>query len=315
MYAFDSQTSGAEFYRYTVDANGLTLVDGTTLNGMGGFQGGFQLANGLVYGGGGGIANPTTTPPSQIATLSTVDFYQAGISTYAAGIVADPSLQKEFLMAENLAGTQAYGWTDDLNTYLPEALLDMPASMSSSEGQWTMLRWGQDGLALLSSTENYVTDQTVSVVMLLSGPFVSPQLLQNNSAAVLTSSAALAHGSGNTILTLTGANLQPGVAVTWNGSYRTTTVVDAAHVTVAIPASDLTNAEQKPWWRQIPVPQRRIRCRSRSISGAPLPMFLVNPQQTSAGLSEQETYSRRAAGTAVVGILSPQLPVAPITPR
>ena len=80
------------------------------------------------------------------------------------------------------------------------------------------------------------------VVMLLSGPFVSPQLLQNNSAATLTSSAALAHGSGNTMLTLTGANFQPGVAVTWNGSYRTTTVVDAAHVTVAIPASDLTNA-------------------------------------------------------------------------
>ena len=243
VYAFDSQTSGAEFYRYTVDANGLTLVDGTTLNGMGGFQGGFQLANGLVYGGAGGIANPTTTPPSQIATLSTVDFYQAGISTYAAGVAADPSLQKEFLMAENLAGTSAYGLARyDLNTYLPEALLDMPASMSSSEGQWTMLRWGQDGLALLSSSENYVTDQPVVVVMLLSGPFVSPQLLQNNSAAVLTSSAALTHGSGNTMLTLTGANFQPGVAVTWNGSYRTTAVVDAAHVTVAIPASDLTNA-------------------------------------------------------------------------
>jgi hypothetical protein len=30
--------------------------------------------------------------------------------------------------------------------------------------------------------------------------------------------------------------------VTWNGSYRTTTIVDATHVTVAIPASDLASA-------------------------------------------------------------------------
>jgi hypothetical protein len=44
------------------------------------------------------------------------------------------------------------------------------------------------------------------------------------------------------LLTLTGTNFQPGVAVTWNGSYRTTTIVDATHVTVAIPASDLAVA-------------------------------------------------------------------------
>ena len=242
VFAYDSQTSGAEFYRYSVDANGLTLIDGTTLDGMGGYQGGFQLANGLIYGGDGGIANPTTTPPSQIATLS-LDLSQAGISGYAVGVAADPSLQKEFLMVGDLDGASAYGLARyDLNTYLPEAVLDISASISSLRGGGNMLRWGQDGLALLFSAENYTTDQTVTAVMLLSGPFVTPQLLHNNSAAVLTSGAALAHGSGNTMLTLTGANFQPGVAVTWNGSYRATTVVDAAHVTVAIPASDLTSA-------------------------------------------------------------------------
>jgi hypothetical protein len=30
--------------------------------------------------------------------------------------------------------------------------------------------------------------------------------------------------------------------VTWNGSYRTTTIVDPSHVTVAIPASDMAGA-------------------------------------------------------------------------
>ena len=122
-----------------------------------------------------------------------------------------------------------------------------------------MLRWGQDGLALLYSAENYTTNQTVTAVMLLSGPFVTPQLLHNNSAAVLTSGAALTHGSGNTMLTLTGANFQPGVAVTWNGSYRATTVVDAAHVTVAIPASDLTSAGTASVVATNPGHQRRMR--------------------------------------------------------
>jgi trimeric autotransporter adhesin len=70
---------------------------------------------------------------------------------------------------------------------------------------------------------------------------VVPQLLNENSAATLTSSSAstVTKGSGNTMLTLTGSNFVPGVAVTWNGSYRTTTIVDATHLSVAIPASDL----------------------------------------------------------------------------
>lgn len=71
-----------------------------------------------------------------------------------------------------------------------------------------------------------------------------PRLLNSNAAAALNSSPAqtITHGSGNTLLTLTGSNFVPGVAVTWNGSYRTTTIVDAEHVTVAIPASDVAAA-------------------------------------------------------------------------
>lgn len=236
LYAYDSQTSGAEFYRYSVDANGLTLIDGTTLDGMGGFSGGFDLAGGLVYGGSGGIANPSTTPPSQIATLAPVQ--QTSTSIGGNGVVADPSLQEEFLMANGLTRY-------NLTTYLPEATLVIPVSNSGVfEATWTMLRWGQDGLALMASGEDYSTDQPFVLLMLLRGPFVAPQELVSNSAANLASSSAatIAHGSGNTMLTLTGSNFIPGVAVTWNGSYRTTTIVDATHLSVAIPASDLTAA-------------------------------------------------------------------------
>jgi trimeric autotransporter adhesin len=243
LYAYDSQTSGAEFYRYSINANGLTLIDGTTLDGMGGFSGGIQLANGLVYGAGGGIANPSTTPPSQIATLPSIDFYGSGDTAPGVGNVPDTSLRKEFLMLENLAGTSAYGLVRyDLTSYLPEALLDMPSSVSGVSSNWTMLRWGQDGMALLSY-DNFGVSPPAVVMMLLRGPFVAPQELGTNSAADLTSSSVttITRGSGNTMLTLTGSNFLPGVAVTWNGTYRTTTIVDATHVTVAIPASDLAS--------------------------------------------------------------------------
>jgi trimeric autotransporter adhesin len=244
LYTYDNLSTGAEFYRYSIIANGMTLIDDTTLDGMGGFSGGFKLANGLIYGYGGGIANPNTTPPSQIATLPSTDFYDSGINTSGVATVPDPSLQKEFLMAENAAGTWAYGLVRyDLTTYLPEAVLGMPTSASGVASNWTMLRWGQDGLALLSF-DNFGVNPPIVVMILLRGPFVAPQELGTNSAANLTTSSAttITHGSGNTMLALTGSNFLPGVAVTWNGSYRTTTIVDATHVAVAIPASDLASA-------------------------------------------------------------------------
>lgn len=48
--------------------------------------------------------------------------------------------------------------------------------------------------------------------------------------------------TAHTLLTLTGANFIPGVAALWNGNYRTTTIVDTTHLTMAIPASDLAAA-------------------------------------------------------------------------
>lgn len=245
IYAYDSQTSGAEFYRYAVNASGVTLTDGTTLDGLGGFQGMISLAGGLVYGAGGGIINPTTTPPSQIATLPLFDFYESGIQGSGVTAVTDPSLQKEFLLMVNTGGTWAYGLARyNLSTYLPEALVDMPASANSIESTWAMMRFGQDGLALLTSTPNPVNNQTSSEILLLRGPFVTPQLLSTNSAATLTSSSpsSITHGAGNTIMTLTGTNFLPGVAVTWNGNYRTTTLVSSTQVTIDIPASDVASA-------------------------------------------------------------------------
>jgi hypothetical protein len=238
-------TGGNGLTRYTVNAQGATQIDSSTLAGLTGSGGSIQVADGMVYGVGGGIVNPSTTPPSQIATLPMVDFYESGISGYGVAVDADPSLQKDFLMMENTAGTWAYGLVRyDLTTYTPEGLIVMPTSMSNVESGWAMTRFGQDGLAFLATPPSYYSGSTTPVVMLVRGPFVAPQLLSANSAATLASSSSgsIAHGSGNTILTLTGSALLPGVAVTWNGSYRTTTWLDSMHATVAIPASDLAAA-------------------------------------------------------------------------
>jgi trimeric autotransporter adhesin len=243
LYTYDNESTGSEFYRYSIDSNGVTLIDGTTLDGMGGFSGGFKLAGGLIYGSGGGIINPATTPPSQLQTLP-LDFGGPDEVAQPFGVVPDPSLQKDFLMLESVTGISGYGLVRyDLNTYLPEAVLAIPGSASLVEPAWTMQRFGQDGLAL-SAYDNFGLTTPILQLLLLKGPFIAPQELSTSTAAGLTSSGAssIAHGTGNTTLTLTGTNFLPGVAVTWNGSYRTTTIVDASHVTVAIPASDLANA-------------------------------------------------------------------------
>jgi trimeric autotransporter adhesin len=193
---------------------------------------------------GAGSSIPRRRLPPKWRLLPLIDFLGSGISPFSVGAASDPSLQKEFLVLWNAAGTSSYGLVRyDLNTYLPEAVLDLPTSVSTFNSTLTILRCGQDGLALITSSSIGANSQTPSVI-LMRGPFVAPQELETGTAASLTGSSAttITHGSGNTVLTLTGANFLPGVAVTWNGSYRTTTIVDATHITVAIPASDVVSA-------------------------------------------------------------------------
>jgi trimeric autotransporter adhesin len=229
-------------FRYTVGSTGLTQLDSTSINGLGN---GFVLANGIAYGAQGGIAAASTTPPFQLATLPQVDFYNSGISGWGAGMLPDPSLQKDFMLLVNTAGTWAYGIARyNNNNYAPEASMTLPTQSSycCSNSPWTMARFGQDGIALLSPPLTYNTPSTY-LLILLRGPFVAPQELQSNPTPTLASSSvtSVAHGSGNVLVTVTGTNFYPGMAISWNGSYRTTTILDVQHATVAIPASDLAN--------------------------------------------------------------------------
>ena len=238
LLAFDTDTSGATLDHYTVTSAGFTYYNyqqytESTLNHFGCFK----LSGGLAYSISGGVANPAPSPAVQLGVFPLPSNSTFSTST---NVAPDNSLQRTFFAVNS--GTSGYSTTLDSieafdnRTYLSSG--SIPLGFAAAEGSSTsysvadLIRWGQDGLAVLT---------TGGHLYLVRGAAVVPQMLQQNTAATLTatSAATVAHGTGNTLLTLTGGGFVPGVAVTWNGSYRTTTIVDATHVTVAIPASDL----------------------------------------------------------------------------
>ena len=198
----------------------------------------FKLAGKIGYADAGGVADITTSPATQLG-------YYAPLQQYGANAKVEPdtSLQRIFFLGNTVPTSNYYGSPDgivvyDQNTFLPTNTL--PLNMLSIEGNNSftgvdLIRWGQDGLAALTNSGH---------LYLLRGAAVVPQLMNQNSAAILSSSSVttITHGSGNTLITVTGSNFVSGVGVMWNGSYRTTTIVDATHLTVAIPASDLSTA-------------------------------------------------------------------------
>lgn len=207
---------------------------------MNGF-GCFKISGGLAIANAGGVANPATVPATQIGVYPVGG---GGEFSTNLSFAPDTSLQSAFYLVDTQSGSTNDNTTLDgiesfnQNTFMPTASVFL--NMETIEGNTSytgvdMIRWGQDGLAVLTSGGH---------VYLLRGAFVVPQLLNTNSAATLTSSSitSITHGAGNTLITLTGSNFVPGVAVTWNGSYRTTTIADATHITVALPASDLASA-------------------------------------------------------------------------
>jgi hypothetical protein len=202
-------------------------------------MGPFSLVNGIAFTSYGGVADVTTQSSRQLG-----QFPFSIPSTYNIDTTIGP--QVSFDRAFFLAGYDGTNYTVtlpsgiavfDTNTFSPAAFLPLnipfiPEYNASAAAD--VIRWGQDGLAALT------TDGTI---YLLRGPAILHQLLQTNTPPVVSgSSGTLQHGSGNGILSLFGTNFLPGVAVTWNGTYRTTNWLDANHITVDIPATDLNLA-------------------------------------------------------------------------
>jgi uncharacterized repeat protein (TIGR01451 family) len=244
LYSYDSDTSGAEFNRWTVTSNGLTLNDNTgyTLSGIGGFSGSYKLANGLVYGFGGGVADPRTTPPSQLGQFPVASAFGFGQSVQGSGVAPDPTSGRVFVLGETLAGSaNPVLLSYDSSRYVllsSQQFTGLPSGLD-------LLRWGRDGLAWHTSLNFPFGGTTGSgKIILMRGPFVLPEWNTANPTPALTSAspASATVGSGNLMLTVSGSGFVPGAVVTWNGVERTTTFVDSGHLAVAIPASDLSQS-------------------------------------------------------------------------
>jgi len=231
-------SDGSTLYRYSVDAAGAEQIDATALSGLGGYNAKFVLDGGLIFGGSGGIANPSTTPPSQIAMLP-LGQGSYGTSLAGVGVVPYAAASKSFNGALNNAGSSAaYLERFDTQHATLEEMIALPASASGIAGG---TRWAQDGLALILSSQTYPTPPP-NQILLIQGPFVLPSEVVSNAAPSLTTPAALTHGGGNTMLSVSGSGFLPGATVFWNGSARTTNYTDSGHLQVAIPASDLQSA-------------------------------------------------------------------------
>lgn len=239
FYAYDAATTGAEFYRYSIDATGVKQIDGTTLNGFGGFGGKLAIDGGLVFGSSGGIINPSTTPPSQVGVLALGNPPYSS-SMVAGGVVPYQAESKAFLVGVNTAGTAAsYLERFDTQHFTLEQQIQLPGnSISAMSGT----RFGQDGLAYVVPS---TTDSKTPQIFMIQGPFVLPAEAASSPAPTVISASqnTLTAGSGNLYLTVTGTGFLPGAVVLWNGSPRTSTFVDSSHLQAAIPASDLANAQ------------------------------------------------------------------------
>jgi trimeric autotransporter adhesin len=241
LFATDLYTSGTLLELYSVSPNGL--VNGTYPYWTGAVLQNaecYKLDGGILYGQGGGVANIEVTPAVQLGTfegMPIVTIYGAGIKDFEP----DTSLGLSFYLTDSFPNGYSAIFDSisafDIQTFMPSTVLPLPIESIEGNTDFTgvdLVRWGQDGLAALTSSGN---------VYLVRGAAVVPQLLNANSPAILSgsSSTSITHGAGNTDLTLTGGSFVPGVAVLWNGSYRSTTIMDSAHLSVAIPASDLAN--------------------------------------------------------------------------
>jgi uncharacterized repeat protein (TIGR01451 family) len=221
-----------------------------SLNLNNGFAFGSKLANGLIYGFGGGVADPTTTPPALLGQLPVSSELGSGVYVQGTGVAAEPESGRVFVLGQvNSPVLLSY----DSNRYVPLNLQLFNGTAGSGTGSYDLIRWGRDGLAwhvftdgMPDPTNNGIFGGSPGTgrIIVMRGPFVLPAWNSVNATPGLTSAtpANATAGSGNVVLAIAGSGFIPGAVVTWNGAERTTTFVDSTDLTVAIPASDVSQS-------------------------------------------------------------------------
>ncbi len=144
----------------------------------------------------------------------------------ASAILRDPSSGRLFYLG------------DSRQVFDPTTL----TQVASGNGPvaWTprSMKWGPDGLAYLTPNGT----NTYDLVQVRSNAFYSSA--GPNSLPTITSltPATVAAKGSNFVLTVRGGHFVPGAIVQWNGSPRTTVLVNPYTLTADIPASDIATA-------------------------------------------------------------------------
>ena len=158
MFSFDIDTSGYTLDHYVVGASGFTQLGSysdyyqSTLNTFGCFK----LSGGLAFSVYGGVANPTPDPAVQIGTfnLQTLNSY---FSSSPGNVAPDASLQRTFFAVDdaNYSGSPDHIAGFDNKTFLGTNSIALPFAATEGSTSFSivdLVRWGQDGLAVLTSS-------------------------------------------------------------------------------------------------------------------------------------------------------------------
>ena len=218
---------------YTVNASGLAPLDAsktTTPNGS------FKLSGKQLVTTAGQVVDMSTIPGHLVGTFPLMT------TTSEADIEPDASIGLAYVLVNSTStGVSNYHGVNEIAAFSTKTFslaATIPLDITTVDGATNasnatpvdVVRWGQDGIAALT---------TSGTIYLARGPAVLPQLLQTNAVPTVAAVQALTHGAGNTKLNLTGSGFVPGVVAYWNGNPRTTIYVDATDIAVAIPAADL----------------------------------------------------------------------------
>lgn len=236
LFASNTETTGHDFYTLAVNSNGVALnqdFPGTFTQFGDSIH--FDPATKLIYSDEGHAINPVTGLPA-------ANFNATGV------VAVDAALNTAFfasLNSSSIATIQSF----DLTHFTPINTVTIPNVTGTP---LHLIRWGQNGLALISKAAN-----GTSQVVLLGGDFVSaappfvatpppapavPPATAPNAPTItsLNPSSAIA-GSAAFVLNVTGTQFDPSATVQFNGSALSTTYVSSTQLQALIPASDLAS--------------------------------------------------------------------------
>jgi trimeric autotransporter adhesin len=230
IYSIDTYGSPQTFYRITLNPEGGTPAIASTF----GIDLGSAIEigqDGLVYGASGVIFDGRQKQLEQIAAVPNGGYL----------VAPDTPQGRAFYMQAGFGGDGTDSvMRADIERYVDEEVLALPTSTQGSVFADAIVRWGQDGLAILSQHPSS-NGNGAPEILLLRGPFVVPAEASVHAAPTLagTEPASVIHESGNSYVTVVGRGFLPEAVVLWDGSPRTTTYLDSKHVKVAVPAADV----------------------------------------------------------------------------